>query len=86
MKALSLVVISVGLTLSGSLVFAKTDGPSRVRHSSATSIVRSNGDSGPSERCLRHGKNCVIFNPPGSTQPPCRGGRKGPNGVVIRCD
>ena len=101
-KAVSLVAISMMLAASSSHVFAKSGGgpsqksgggPSQVK-TSGTSAAPSGGSSpgsgaggNASKRSspCGHRLNCT-YSPPGHTQPTCRGGHMGPNGVMIQCD
>ena len=89
-KTVALLAVSAALTLSGSHVFAKSGGgPSAVKTSGISAAPSSSGDS-TSKRRGGAGGGCGHACPPpprpGYTQPPCRGGHMGPNGVMIQCD
>jgi hypothetical protein len=87
-KVVSLLAISAASTLSGSYVFAKSGGgPSQVKTSGTSAAPSGAGGGQLKERavpfpCGHHG----YCQPPGHTQPTCRGGHMGPNGVMIQCD
>jgi hypothetical protein len=87
-KAMSLLAISAALILSGSHVFAKNDGPGQVKTSGTSAAPSGSGAGGSQPKaklrpCVGHQHyNCGT---PGHTQPPCRGGHMGPNGVMIQC-
>jgi hypothetical protein len=86
-KVVSLLAISVALTLSGSPVFAKSGGgPSQVK-TSGTSATPSGGQTKPkpTHSCSKNPQPGCSNYVPGHTQPPCRGGHMGPNGVMIQC-
>ena len=88
-KAVSFLAISVALTLSGSSAFAKSGGgPSQVK-TSGTSTSSSSAGGGQSQKHACHnggtGPKCIVAPRPGTTQPTCRGGHMGPNGVMIQC-
>jgi len=95
-KVVSLLVISVALTLSGSPVFAKSGGgPSQVK-TSGTSAAPSGSTGTHSKhvtpprvlvcRVGASGRRNCWYAPGGTTQPACKGPHKGPNGVMIQCD
>jgi hypothetical protein len=91
-KVVSLLAISAALTLSGSHVFAKSSGgPSQVKASGTSAAPSGSGarDStakGHGGTGVGCGHACPPRPRPGYTQPPCRGGHMGPNGVMIQCD
>jgi hypothetical protein len=89
-KVVSLLAISAALMLSGSHVFAKSgSGPSQVKTSGTSAAPSGAGDS-TSKRRGGAGGGCGHACPPpprpGHTQPTCRGGHMGPNGVMVQCD
>jgi hypothetical protein len=93
-KAMSLLAISAALALSGSHVLAKSGGgpanPGQV-HASGTSTAPSGSGADDSASKRRGGgwgcgHACPLPPRPGHTQPTCRGGHMGPNGVMIQCD
>lgn len=85
-KSVLLLAVSVAFAASGSHVFAKTVGPTRVQTSGVSAAPPGAGGS--------HGKYipyCKLHPgrggcPPKADQPPCRGPHRGPNGVIIQCD
>lgn len=92
-KAVSLTAIAVALWASSGPVFAKVSGgPSQVK-TSGTSAAPSGSGAGDSTS-KRHGGGagggcghaCPPPPRPGHTQPTCRGGHMGPNGVMVQCD
>jgi hypothetical protein len=91
-KGLSLLAISVALTLSAGPVMAKSGGgPSQVKTSGTS--AGPTGSGAPDSAAKGHGGTgvgcghaCPPRPRPGYTQPPCRGGHMGPNGVMIQCD
>jgi len=91
-KVVSLLAISLALTLSGSQVFAKSSGgPSQVKTSGTSAApsgsgARDNTAKGHGGTGVGCGHHCPPPPRPGYTQPPCRGGHMGPNGVMIQCD
>ncbi len=88
-KAVSLLAISVALTLSGSHVFAKNDGPGQVKTSGTSAAPSGSGASGSPPRstfsCSKNPQPGCRNYAPGHTQPPCHGPHMGPNGVMIQC-
>jgi hypothetical protein len=89
-KAVSLLAISVALTFSGSHVFAGNGSPGQVKTSGTSAAPSGSGAGGnQSQKHACHnggtGSRCIVAPTPGHTQPPCRGGHKGPNGVMIQC-
>jgi hypothetical protein len=81
--------ISVALAASSSPVFAKKDGPGQA-HPTGVSAGPSGSGAGGDDLSKRRGggcdsRHCDPHPGPGTTQPPCRGGHKGPNGVMIQC-
>ena len=89
-KAVSLLAISVALTLSGSHVFAKNEGPGQVKSSGTSAAPSGSGAGGDqSQKHACHnggtGPKCIVAPRPGTTQPPCHGPHMGPNGVMIQC-
>jgi hypothetical protein len=89
-KVVLLLAISAALAGSGSQGFAKSGGgPSQVKTSGASAAPSGSGADDPSKR-HGGGEGCGHACPPpprpGYTQPPCRGGHMGPNGVMIQCD
>ena len=95
LKVVLLLAISAALTLSGSLVIAKTVGPGQVK-TSGTSAAPSGSTSTRSKHVTpprvivchpeRGGGQYCMSVPGGTTQPTCKGPHKGPNGVMIQCD
>jgi hypothetical protein len=85
--ALSVVVTSAALAMSGSPVFAKTTTPKPAQASGNS--ISSGVDGGLSKRHGSYGgscgHHCPVHSRPGTTLPPCRGAHKGPNGVMIQC-
>jgi len=82
-----LLAISAALTLAGSHAFAKSGGgPAQVK-TSGTSAAPSGSTSsgGPRTGGNCHGHACPTRPQQGNTQPPCRGGHAGPNGVMVQC-
>jgi hypothetical protein len=87
LKSVAFLAVCVALTLSGSQVFAKTGGPSQV-HSAGVAAAPAGPSGGGSQSRTKGGcrsQHCTVMPPPGHTQPPCRGGHMGPNGVMIQC-
>lgn len=90
-EVVSLLAISAALMLSGSHVFAKSgSGPSQVK-TSGKSAAPSGATGGQAKFRRCYHRPCRpypgdIYQPPGHTQPPCRGPHRGPNGVMIQCD
>jgi hypothetical protein len=89
-KAVSLLAISVALAASSGQVFAKNGGPGQAHPTGVSSGSSGSGAGGDLSK--RRGGDCDsrhcdpnIHPGPGTTQPPCRGGHKGPNGVMIQC-
>lgn len=90
-KVVSLLAISAALMLSGSHVFAKSSGgPSQVKTSGTSAAPSGSGARDTTAKGHGGGAGCGHACPPpprpGYTQPPCRGGHMGPNGVMIQCD
>jgi hypothetical protein len=91
-KGLSLLAISVALTLSAGPVIAKSGGgPIQVKTSGTSagptdSGARDSTAKGHGGTGVGCGHACPPRPRPGYTQPPCRGGHMGPNGVMIQCD
>jgi hypothetical protein len=90
-KVVSLLAISAALTLSGSPIFAKSGGPSQVKTSGTSAAPSGPGaNDSTSKRRGGAGGGCGHACPPpprpGHTQPACRGGHMGPNGVMVQCD
>ena len=86
-KAVSFLAISVALTLNGSSAFAKSGGgPSQVK-TSGTSATPSGSQAKPkpTHSCSKNPQPGCSNYVPGHTQPTCRGGHMGPNGVMIQC-
>jgi len=87
-KTVLLFAISVALTLISSPVLAKSGGsPSQVK-TSGTSATSSGGQTKPkpTHSCSKNPQPGCSNYVPGHTQPTCRGGHMGPNGVMIQCD
>jgi hypothetical protein len=92
MRAMSLLAVAAALTLGGSHVLAKGGGggggsqPTQVK-TSGTSTAPSGSGGRPANfrpaNCPYH--HCQA-QPPGHTQPTCKGPHRGPNGVMIQCD
>lgn len=91
---LALCAIAAALTVSGGAeVFAKTTAPKitppKITPTSSTS-VSSAGDNTSKRHGGGGGGGCGHACPPpsrpGHTQPTCRGGHMGPNGVMVQCD
>jgi hypothetical protein len=87
-KAVSLLAVAAALTLGGSLVLAKGGGgaghPTQVK-TSGTSATPS-PKARPTYSCSKNPVPGCRNYAPGHTQPTCRGGHMGPNGVMIQCD
>lgn len=94
-KAVSLLAVVVALSLIGSHIFAKGGGgsgggashPSQVK-TSGTSAAPSGGggNARPTHLCSKNPQPGCSNYVPGHTQPTCRGGHMGPNGVMVQCD
>jgi hypothetical protein len=87
---LMLFVITMALTVSGGVAFAKTSGP-KPAPASGTSLSSGGAGAGDSPSKRRGGgvgcgHACPTLPRPGHTQPTCRGGHMGPNGVMVQCD
>jgi hypothetical protein len=91
-KAMALLAISVVFAASGNQVLAKPSGsPGQVHPSGNSSGPSGGGSSAGGDLSKRRGgcdsRHCDpnIHQGPGATQQPCRGGHRGPNGVMIQC-
>jgi len=76
-KTTAVLATAVAILMSGSAAFA----------SNSSKQVRSKRVVQPPVWVCTEGhyRNWCHFAPAGTTLPPCRGGHKGPNGVVIQC-
>jgi hypothetical protein len=85
-KTVALLAVAAALTSSCSHVFAKTDIPQPSR-ASGTSVSVTGQGAGGGEGKRPWCPSCYYhYQPPGHSQPPCRGPHRGPNGVMIQCD
>jgi hypothetical protein len=84
-KLASLLAVSAALMLNGNQAFAKSGGGQQAVHPSGVSSSPSptTPSSGPRTGACK-GHSCDYKNQ-GNTQPPCKGGHAGPNGVMIQC-
>ena len=88
-KAMLVFAILVAWMAGSSEVFAKTGSPGQVKTSGTSATPSGSGAGGSQPKaklrpCVgHHTYNCGT---PGTTQPTCRGGHMGPNGVMIQCD
>jgi hypothetical protein len=87
-----MLLVALAVSLNASQVFAKSSGApsgganhqSEVK-TSGTSAARPSGSGGQSKF---RPANCPLHKcagQPGYTQPTCRGGHMGPNGVMVEC-
>jgi len=76
-KTTAILVTAVAILMSGGGAFANNSS----KQFSSKRVVQPPVWVCPA-RGSRHG---CHFEPAGTTLPPCRGGHKGPNGVVIQC-
>jgi hypothetical protein len=93
LKTVSCLAIVVALSLSGSHVFSKGGGggaspPGQVKTSgsSAAPSGGSGGSARPTHLCSKNPQPGCSNYVPGHTQPACRGGHMGPNGVMVQCN
>jgi hypothetical protein len=93
-NVVSILAISVGLSLSGSQVLARTVGPGPAKTVGPGQVKTSGTSADPSGAGGNRSRDvpyCKLHPgwggcPPKADQPPCRGPHRGPNGVMIQCD
>ncbi len=89
-NVVSILAISVVLPLSGSLVLAKTVGPSSPSQVKTSGTSAAPSGAGGNRSSYVPYPYCKLHPgwggcPPKADQPPCRGPHRGPNGVMIQC-
>jgi hypothetical protein len=84
-KTFLLVSIAAALALGSNHIFAKNTGPDQVKTSGTSAAASGSAKPRPTHSCAKDPQPGCSNYVPGHTQPPCRGGHMGPNGVMVQC-